>query len=1458
MNINGGGLSFDFTASNDQLKRVIEESKQAITQFSVDGVKAGKDFGASFTEATKAFDAAFAKIDAIVGENQSEIAKLESKYKALGEVMDKAFMSGNDKEFRNVSQQRKQIEAEIRLRKQLVAEAGKASDALAAEERAMKQNEEAARKNEATHASLRTQLRQCREALVEMEMAGQRGTKEYAEMQAEAARLTDAWADAQAQANILAHDQAGMQGLISGLSGVSGAFSAAQGAIALFSDENEDLQKVMLKVQSLMSITVGLQQVQQMLNKDSAFTLVTLTKAKEWWAKILAAGTTSTTTDTAAQVANTAAQTANTAAAGANTTAQTANTVATGAQAAAATAGTAANITLAGAFRMVGAAIKSIPVFGWIAAAIGAIVAAVSHFSSKAKKAREEAEKAREEAAKLGKRAAEIAAETVTAFRLLQTGWIGLTNSLKEREKWVQDNYDKFKELGIQINNAKEAEKLFEDGSDDFVNALLKRAKAAAATEMAIEKYKEAMQKEANPKRLTVVKTKPKRTGWAKFFFGEGGRVPIEGTEEYINIDQDAIDKLNKQGDEFVKQADKYRQEADALLKGLGLSAKAVIEGSVEAVEQQITRLREAYSRAATDSERANIAAQLKAKEKELEKIAYKNGGGTDAYADQLNKKKALYAKYLKWITSSDATVRAAANTEFAGLLKEGSSYLDYLEKQRADIEGKAKKTATDLKNLATLNNEIANATKETVLSDFDTQLQRELALCKTIDERLALIEEKRQQLAGDNSDVDNAKGEMLNEAESETKEQAKQETKALLQEYAGYLQEKLEFEESYARKRGLLVTQAATAATEKERKIAEAALAALEAKRREYEGRSGSEEYDELLQQYQTYQQQQTAIKEKYDAQRAVATKQGNALLIAEINKAEQAALSKLATEQLMASESWGQLFDDMSELSTKQINKLLADINGKKVEWSAQFSPKDLQAINQQLEKAKDEIHQRNPFRALKDSLKELRDALKAEKILESDDPFIKGLQAKKKQYEEYTKAVHSSDKTLAGASAEIYKDLLSEGTDYIDFLKKKIAELENKRITVGLDVKGQEQLEMLNVVLANEQGAAQNKGAAFRQVFNDIGSSIGQINTAFDTVVKGIKNMGVAMDEETARILDDISNMLNGIGDIASGIGSSNPLQVISGVFQVIPAVTDLFNSQDRNARRSIERHEAAIKKLGYAYNQLQHLVDNALGEDVYAGQNALIANLREQQAEIKGEIDDINSMKDPDEEAIAALEEEHAELARQIEEIYNNIAKSITGTSAKDLASDLQNALVEAFKAGENAAESFGSVVDDVIANAVANALKLQLLEKPLQDAIDQLVADMGFDKEGNGAFDGLTEAERDSFRDKVEGAAANYEAAMQIYKDLFDDFVENEPSSLSGAIKGASQESIDLLAGQTNAVRVNQVKQLELVREQLFYISRIDSNVAVISGRLLSILNKLTGNSDDYRAAGLTD
>jgi hypothetical protein len=53
-------------------------------------------------------------------------------------------------------------------------------------------------------------------------------------------------------------------------SGIAGGFAAAQGAMALFGDENDDLQKKLVKVQSAVAILNGLQAVQKVLAKEGA------------------------------------------------------------------------------------------------------------------------------------------------------------------------------------------------------------------------------------------------------------------------------------------------------------------------------------------------------------------------------------------------------------------------------------------------------------------------------------------------------------------------------------------------------------------------------------------------------------------------------------------------------------------------------------------------------------------------------------------------------------------------------------------------------------------------------------------------------------------------------------------------------------------------------------------------------------------------------------------------------------------------------------------------------------------------------------------------------------------------------------------------------------------------------------------------------------------------------------
>lgn len=1398
MNIQGGGLSFEISGSNDKLLSVLNESKKAIQNFSTAAVSGGKGIDRAFENAAAAIEKGFADIDRIVDTNKASLAKLQEEYKRLSSEAAKAFSEARDADYRRYIEAAKNIQSEITLREKLINEAQASADQLLQEEKALKKQKETAEKNVSTQISLRTQLRNVREELALLEANGQRGTEAFKKLQQEAGRLTDAIGDATTQARIFSHDNRGLQGMISGLSGVVGAFSAAQGAVALFAGENEDLQKVMLKVQSLMSITIGLQQVANTINKDSAFMLTTVAKAKE----LLAAATNKLT------------------------------------------------IALGGS-TIAAKALMATLTLG-LSVAITVIIAALSKLQSK----QAEAKKAQEE---FNKKVSEAAGKPVAAYRALQTEWISLSGSLKEREKWVQDNADNFKELGFSVRDAKEAEELLVSNSSKFVEAMMLRAKAAATSELAIEKYKAVI--EAQNKLDATPKAYVSKKGTYTDGYGVKRKGTVLEKSDTWKEAEEALTKAEAEYNKLINLQVSFTQQEKQILAQIGNQAGKIIAGSVEAAEKELARLQELYKKAGSDKERASLKKQIEAQQKEVNRISLSSGSKKekDPYLEMLTKRKEKYADYLKWVTSKDETLRMAANTEFATLLKEGTSYLDYLENKRADIQAKATKTTTDLKNLSTLNNEIAKTTKETVISDFDKKLQEELAACQTIGARLDLLEQRRKELSGDNSDVDNAKKDIIDDAKKDTLQQAKEETKQLLREYAGYLSDKLDFEESYAWKKQAITDKLAKATTSKDKQVAEAALAALEKKRAEYSKLTGNEQYDQLLQQYKTYQQQQTEIMKTYAAQRVEAEKQGNIAMIAQINAKEQAELSKLAASRLMASESWNQLFSDLSTLTTNTINKLITDINSKKVSLSAQFNPADLKAINDQLEKAKDELHERNPFLALKDSLAELRAAMKADKLLESDDPFVKSLEERKKQYQAYTDTINSGDEILAGAAKEAFAELLSEGSSYVDYLRRKIAELNKQKATIKLTVEGEEQLAVLNAALSKEEGTTKSVSAAFKESFKSIGSSIDLVSGAFDSVVSGIKKMGVSMDEETDAILGDIGGMLEGAGQFAAGYASMNPVQMVSGAVGFLSSAFDLFNTRDRKAEKSIKKHQEAVTKLGYAYNALEHVVDSALGETVYQNQNAMIQNLRAQQNEIQGMINDEISKKKTDWGRVDEFREQYAEAGRQIEDLIKEITESITQTSATELADELANALVEAFEGGENAAKAFGEVANDVIKNAVVNALKLQFLEQPLQKAIKQLQKDMGFDEEGNGSFNGLTETEQARFKQAIQAAGANFAAAMDMYKDLFEQLDEDDPSTLSGAIKGASQESIDLLAGQTNAVRVNQVTSLQLLRQQLTHLANMDTTLGVISGRLLTIINKITNTpTDDLRSQGITD
>jgi hypothetical protein len=108
--------------------------------------------------------------------------------------------------------------------------------------------------------SLKAQLREATAEVTKLSEQFGASSKEAVNAAKRAAELKDQIGDAKSLIDAFNPD-AKFKALTASLSGVAGGFSALQGATALFGKENEDLEKTLLKVQSAMALSQGLQAV---------------------------------------------------------------------------------------------------------------------------------------------------------------------------------------------------------------------------------------------------------------------------------------------------------------------------------------------------------------------------------------------------------------------------------------------------------------------------------------------------------------------------------------------------------------------------------------------------------------------------------------------------------------------------------------------------------------------------------------------------------------------------------------------------------------------------------------------------------------------------------------------------------------------------------------------------------------------------------------------------------------------------------------------------------------------------------------------------------------------------------------------------------------------------------------------------------------------------------------------
>jgi hypothetical protein len=121
--------------------------------------------------------------------------------------------------------------------------------------------------------SAKKRLRDLQRALVDLAVAGQENSEEFRKLEAEAGELSDTIGDVSQRVKNLGSDTKNIEAFTQAVQGVAAGFQIAQGAAALFGEENEDIQKALLQVNATMAIANGIQQVTVLLQKESAISM---------------------------------------------------------------------------------------------------------------------------------------------------------------------------------------------------------------------------------------------------------------------------------------------------------------------------------------------------------------------------------------------------------------------------------------------------------------------------------------------------------------------------------------------------------------------------------------------------------------------------------------------------------------------------------------------------------------------------------------------------------------------------------------------------------------------------------------------------------------------------------------------------------------------------------------------------------------------------------------------------------------------------------------------------------------------------------------------------------------------------------------------------------------------------------------------------------------------------------
>lgn len=578
------------------------------------------------------------------------------------------------------------------------------------------------------------------------------------------------------------------------------------------------------------------------------------------------------------------------------------------------------------------------------------------------------------------------------------------------------------------------------------------------------------------------------------------------------------------------------------------------------------------------------------------------------------------------------------------------------------------------------------------------------------------------------------------------------------------------------------------------------------------------------VLDDYRTFEEQRQSITTQYALLRTQAEKMGDAERLAQINKAEQEALSALNMSFLQQSESWKNLFTDIDTLTVAQLQELISDIQTQLNAGNLKLSPVDYKAVIDSLNQAKNRIQELNPFKALGTFF---NDYLTAKKKLRKAEADLASGKGTKESVDEAKKDVKSAAQGITNSIQKV----TSISTDCASSLQSMFDALGMDGVADGLGTA---------IDLMGQLGNAAASVGKFMS-----GDILGGITGMVSSVTSVVGIFAKLHDKKYEKRIQNLQKQIDNLQTAYSRLerAFNNTYWVFNdeerqGYEKNIQAIKDQIAALEKQREVAKKAWDfAQYAKLTTQIKQLNAQLNKAKeGGDMLALWQSQKESLREQQELMRQQIQAEKSKKKTDNNKIKEWENQIEEINQQIEDLDQQMMETFAGTDVKSAIDEFADAIVDAYCSGEDAAKALGETTKKVLKNAVVEALKRNFLAKGINDAVEYL---------GKAMKDGvLSDEEKKEFERQANAAGEKFKAGLEAVGDWIKDVDETASDPLTGAVTSMSEETGGVIAGRLNAFIINQGEQTSVMREQLLQQSEIARNTALSAERLQNIENTL--------------